>query len=83
MVDQSSIRIEKGTVQETLIIPLYARKKCTDKFPLLYDDPLTSKICSMLDYDFSELDKLYENGFKEAIVSCYDACSNRSVELGS
>lgn len=60
MVDQSSIRIEKGTVQETLIIPLYARKKCTDKFPLLYDDPMASKICSMLDYDFSELDKLYE-----------------------
>ena len=60
MVDQSSIKIEKGTVQETLIIPLYARKKCTDKFPLLYDDPMASKICSMLDYDFSELDKLYE-----------------------
>ena len=60
MVDQSSTRIEKGTVQETLIIPLYARKKCTDIFPLLYDDPMASKICSMLDYDFSELDKLYE-----------------------
>ena len=77
MVDQSSIKIEKGTVQETLIIPLYARKKCTDKFPLLYNDPMASKICSMLDYDFSELDKLdektaYEFGAMEAALRQMD-----------
>ena len=28
--------IEKNTVQETLIIPLYGRKKCTEKFPQLF-----------------------------------------------
>ena len=27
------ILIEKGTVQETLIVPLYGRKMCTDMFP--------------------------------------------------
>lgn len=29
-------KIEKNTVQETLIIPLYARKMCSELFPDLY-----------------------------------------------
>ena len=33
------LQIQPGTAQETLIIPLYARKKCGDKFPELYKDP--------------------------------------------
>ena len=57
--------IEKGSVQETLIIPLYARKKCTDKFPQLYTDPAASEICSRIEYDFSELDRLYEKTMYE------------------
>ena len=57
--------IEKGSVQETLIIPLYARKKCTDKFPQLYTDPAASEICSKIEYDFSELDRLYEKTMYE------------------
>ena len=32
------ILIEKGTVQETLIVPLYGRKMCTEMFPELYRD---------------------------------------------
>ena len=59
------IRIEKGTVQETLIVPLYARKKCTDNFPLLYSDLTASDICGKLDYDFSELEKKYDSIFYE------------------
>ena len=59
------IRIEKGTVQETLIIPLYARKKCTDDFPELYSDLTASDICSSLDYDFSELEQLYKSTIYE------------------
>ncbi len=31
--------IEKNTVQETLIIPLYGRKICSDHFPGLFSDP--------------------------------------------
>lgn len=54
------MRIEKDSVQETLIIPLYARKKCSDKFPKLYSDPMASAICERIDYDFSALDKKYE-----------------------
>ena len=59
------IRIEKGTVQETLIVPLFARKKCTDTFPQLYTDPEASRICDRLEYDFSALDKLYEKTIYE------------------
>ena len=32
------IRIEKNTVQETLVIPLYGRKLCTELFPDLFQD---------------------------------------------
>ena len=51
------IRIEKGTVQETLLIPLYARRLCSMRFASLYRDPEAVRICDGLDYDFSELDK--------------------------
>ena len=46
------LQIQPGTAQETLIIPLYARKKCGDKFPELYADPAATEICNRLDYDF-------------------------------
>ena len=31
-------RIEKNTVQETLLIPVYGRKMCTELYPNLYRD---------------------------------------------
>ncbi|MBQ8306867.1 MAG: class I SAM-dependent methyltransferase [Blautia sp.] len=49
--------IEKNTVQETLIIPLYGRKVCSDHFPELFKDPEAERICGMLDYDFAEKGK--------------------------
>jgi O-methyltransferase involved in polyketide biosynthesis len=54
--------IEKNTVQETLIIPLYGRKVCSDCFPELFKDPEAERICSMLDYDFAEKGKRMESG---------------------
>ena len=54
--------IEKNTVQETLIIPLYGRKVCSDRFPHLFKDPEAERICSMLDYDFAEKGKRMESG---------------------
>ena len=59
------LQIQPGTAQETLIIPLYARKKCGNKFPELYKDPAAAKICDRLDYDFSELDKKYDTALYE------------------
>lgn len=54
--------IEKNTVQETLIIPLYGRKVCSDRFPDLFKDPEAERICNMLDYDFEEKGKRMESG---------------------
>ena len=49
--------IEKNTVQETLVIPLYGRKVCSEHFPDLFKDPEAERICGMLDYDFAEKGK--------------------------
>ena len=54
--------IVKNTVQETLIIPLYGRKVCSDRFPHLFKDAEAERICSMLDYDFAEKGKRMESG---------------------
>jgi len=51
----NKIHIKKGSVQETLIIPLYGRKLCAEKFPTLYQDEYAAKICESIDYDFSKL----------------------------
>ena len=49
--------IEKNTVQETLIIPLYGRKKCTEKFPQLFKDETAVRLIKQIDYDFSDVEK--------------------------
>ena len=71
------IVIEKNTVQETLIIPLYGRKMCSEKFPDLYQDYFAQALCDKLAYDFSELEKkknsfLYEFGALEAAMRQLD-----------
>ena len=53
-------KIEKNTVQETLIIPLIGRKVCSEHFPELFKDPEAERICSMIDYDFEEKCKKME-----------------------
>ena len=54
-------RIEKNTVQETLIIPLLGRLVCSERFPQLFSDPEAKRICDSLDYDFSEKRKKMES----------------------
>ena len=50
-------KIEKNTVQETLIIPLYARKVCSKLYPNLYRDETAVRLIDEIDYDFSEAEK--------------------------
>ncbi len=52
----NKIHIEKGSVQETLIVPLYGRKLCAEQFPTLYQDEYAAIICDSIDYDFSALE---------------------------
>ena len=54
-------KIEKNTVQETLIIPLYARKMCSELYPNLYRDEAARRLVNAVDYDFSALEKKSRN----------------------
>lgn len=65
--------IEKNTVQETLVIPLYGRKICTEIYPELYRDDTAKKLIEQIDYDFSLLEEqakktMYRFGFLEVAV---------------
>ncbi len=46
-------KIEKNTVQETLVIPLYSRKLCTELYPNLFQDETAVRLIDEIDYDFS------------------------------
>lgn len=66
-------RIEKNTVQETLVIPLYGRKMCTQLYPTLYRDETAARLIDRIDYDFSLLEKrsgslMQRFGFLEAAI---------------
>ncbi len=50
-------KIEKNTVQETLVIPLYARKVCSELYPNLYRGETAVRLIDEIDYDFSESEK--------------------------
>ena len=50
-------KIEKNTVQETLVIPLYSRKLCTELYPNLFQDETAVRLIDEIDYDFSESEK--------------------------
>ena len=49
--------IEKNTVQETLVIPMYGRKMCSGLYPSLYRDETAIRLLEQIDYDFSALAK--------------------------
>ena len=50
-------KIEKNTVQETLIIPLYSRKLCSELYPNIYRDETAVRLIDQIDYDFSAAEK--------------------------
>ena len=50
-------KIEKDSVQETLIIPLYGRWICSRRFPGLYQDAAAAILMEKVDYDFSPLER--------------------------
>ena len=54
-------KIKKNSLQETLIIPLYARWLCSQKFPDLFQDKTAEELIKKVDYDFSSLEKQSES----------------------
>lgn len=66
-------KIEKNTVQETLVIPLYGRRMCSMLYPNLFRDETAIRLTEQLDYDFSALEKksrslMQRFGFLEAAM---------------
>lgn len=57
--------VEKNTVQETLVIPLYGRKMCSELFPGLFRDETAVRLMDMIDYDFSGLEKGAESAMQQ------------------
>ena len=81
-------KIEKNTVQETLIIPLYARKMCTELYPNLYRDETAVRLFGEIDYDFSALEKksrslMQRFGFLEVAVRQNDRGFFQSVPINA
>ena len=65
--------IEKNSVQETLVIPLYGRKKCSELYPNLFQDETAVRLIGQIDYDFSLLERrarslMQRFGFLEAAM---------------
>ena len=65
--------IEKNTVQETLVIPLYGRKKCSTLYPRLFYDEAAIRLMEQVDYDFALLEKkskslMHRFGFLEVAM---------------
>jgi len=65
--------IKKNSVQETLVIPLYGRKMCSELYPHLFRDDTAARLIEQIDYDFSELAKKSQStvqqfGFIEAAM---------------
>lgn len=65
--------IEKNSVQETLVIPLYGRKKCSELYPDLFQDETAVRLIGQIDYDFSALERkagslMQRFGFLEAAM---------------
>lgn len=56
--------IGKNTVQETLVIPLYARRMCSEMYPELYQDETAERLMERIDYDFSALAEKSESAMQ-------------------
>ena len=50
-------KLTENTVQETLVIPLYGRKMCSERYPALYRDETAIRLIDQIDYDFAALEK--------------------------
>ena len=72
------IRIEKNSVQETLVLPLYGKAWASQKYPDIFKDRDARKIMNSIDYDFSAMEKA-ARGVKGKIASL--AAATRQAAL--
>lgn len=72
------IKIEKNSVQETLVLPLYGKAWASQKYPDIFKDRDARKIMNSIDYDFSAMEKAAK-GVKGKIASL--AAATRQAAL--
>ena len=72
------IKIEKNSVQETLVLPLYGKAWASQKYPDIFKDRDAQKIMNSIDYDFSAMEKA-ARGVKGKIASL--AAATRQAAL--
>lgn len=53
---KETVTIEKGTVQETLMLPLYGRYRANQRYPELFKDTTAKRIIDRIDYDIDKAD---------------------------
>ena len=83
-MNHEKLHIEANTIQETLVIPLWGRKYCSELYPDLYRDPMAEKIMSRLDYDFSSLEAKKSNlGFQFGYLEAATRYMDLGVEVRS
>ena len=77
-------KIEKNTVQETLIIPLYARKVCSELYPNLYrDETAVRLIDAATRAAVKMIAKTWLKSAKIRNVGAYFAVSDAPKEIGA
>ena len=74
------IHIERNTVQETLVIPLLARKICTEAFGDFFKDEKAVELINRLDYDFGDMKKHTES-FVERFAALEVATRQKACAL--
>lgn len=72
------IKIEKNSVQETLVLPLYGKAWASTNYPDIFKDRDAQKIVNSIDYDFSAMEKAAK-GVKGKIASL--AAATRQAAL--
>ena len=56
-MNNQNIKIDLGPVQETLMLPLWARARETEKHNPIVCDPYARNIVERIDYDFSHIEE--------------------------
>ena len=73
--------IEKNSVQETLVIPLYGRKMCSELYPSLYRDETAIRLLDAIDYDFSALAKKSQSMMQHFVQKAVKKLLNSSSSV--
>jgi len=55
------LNLKNGTIETTMLGPLWARATYSEKYPVLLNDPKASQIIKKLDYDFSGVQEFLDD----------------------